>query len=69
MEHSTNNGKYPTVLLKADTGADVKLMNSRTFDTLFNRDKTILKPSSLRMEAYGNSAVEVLGKFYVFQTD
>ena len=29
MEHST---KCPTVLLKADTGADVNLMNSNTFD-------------------------------------
>ena len=41
-------------------------MNSRTFDTLFNKDRTILQPSSLRMEAYGNSAVEVLGKFHAF---
>ena len=63
MEHSKT--KCPTVLLKADTGADVNLMNSNTFDTLF-KDRTILQPSSLRMEAYGNSAVEVLGKFHVF---
>ena len=60
------NGKCPTVLLKADTSADVNFMNSRTFDTLFNRDKTILQPSSLRMEAYGNSAMELLGKFHAF---
>ena len=33
-KHSTS--KCPTVLLKADTGTDVNLMNSRTFDTLFN---------------------------------
>ena len=62
MEHST---KCPTVLLKADTGADVNLMNSNTFDTLI-KDRTLLQPSSLRMEAYRNSAVEVLGKFHVF---
>ena len=31
MEYFT---KCPTVLLKADTGADVNLMNSNTFDTL-----------------------------------
>ena len=35
VESSTSNGKCPTVLLKADTGADVNLMNSRTFDSLF----------------------------------
>ena len=57
--------KCPTVLLKADTGADVNLMNLNTLDTLI-KDRTILQPSSLRMEAYGNSAVEVLGKFHVF---
>ena len=62
MECST---KCPTVLLKADTGADVNLMNSNTFDTLI-KDRTILQTSSLRMEAYGNSAVEVLGKFHEF---
>ena len=49
MEHST---KYPTVLLKADMGADVNLMNLTTFDTLI-RDRTVLQPTSLRMEAYG----------------
>ena len=58
--------KYPTVLLKADTGANVNLMNSRTFDFIF-KHRTVLQPSSFRMEAYGNnSEVEVLGKFYVF---
>ena len=63
MEHST---KCPTVLLKADTGADVNLMNSNTFDTLI-QDRTVLQPTSLRMEAYGNNtAVEVLGKFHAF---
>ena len=41
-------------------------MNSRTFDSLFNGNRTILQPSSLRMEAYGNSIVEVLGKFHAF---
>ena len=66
MESSTSNEKCPTVLLKADTGAHVNLMNSRTFDSLFNRNRTILQPSLLRMEAYGNSAVEVLGKFHAF---
>ena len=40
-------------------------MNSNTFDTLI-KDRTILQPSSLRIEAYGNSAVEVLVKFHAF---
>ena len=62
MECST---RCPTVLLKADTGADMNLMNLNTFDTLI-KDRTILQPSSLRMEAYESGAVEVLGKFHVF---
>ena len=66
VKSSTNRGKCPTALLKADTSTDVNLMNSRTFDSLFNGNRTILQPSLLRMEAYRNSAVEVLGKFHVF---
>ena len=63
MEHST---KCPTVLLKADMGDDVNLMNSNTFDTLI-QERTVLQCTSLRMEAYGNNtAVEVLGKFHAF---
>ena len=58
VEHSKT--KCPTVLLKTDTGADVNLMNSYTFDTLF-KDRTILQPSSLRMETYGsNSSMDYL---------
>ena len=57
--------KCPTVLLKADTGADANLMNSTTFDRVIG-DRSALQLTSLRMEAYGNSAVEVLGKFYTF---
>ena len=34
--------KCPTVLLKADTSVDVNLMNSSTFDSLFNGNRTIL---------------------------
>ena len=60
------SSKCPTVLLMADTGADMNLLNSKTFDTLFNGNRTILQPSSLRMELYRNIAVEVLGKFHVF---
>ena len=43
--------KCPTVLLKADMGADVNLMNFNTFDQLMN-DRTVLELTSLRMEAY-----------------
>ena len=58
--------KCPTVLLKANTSADVNLMNARTFDSIF-QDRTVLQPSSLRMEAYrNNTAVEVLGRFHAF---
>ena len=62
VESST---KCPTVLLKANTGADVNFINSKTFDSVFNRK--VLEFTSLKMEAYGsNSAVEVLGKFHAF---
>ena len=54
----------PSVLLKADTGADVNLMNRKTFDQLF--DSKVLKPTPIKMENYGNSAVKVLGMFHVF---
>ena len=60
-----NSNKCPTVLLKTDTGADVNLMNSRTFDSMF--DRKVLQFTSLRMKVYGNnSAVEVLRKFHAF---
>ena len=65
VRNLVESSKFPTVLLKADTGADVNLMNSKTFDSLFNRK--VLEFTSLRMEAYGNnSAAEVLGKFMAF---
>ena len=55
-------GPCPTVLPKADTGTDVKLLNSTTFDWIIG-DRSILKPSTLRMETCGSSIVELLGKF------
>ena len=58
-------GPCPTVLLKADTGADVNLLNLTTFDRIIG-DRSILQPSMLKMEAYRNSTVAVLGKFYAF---
>ena len=55
----------PTILLKVDTGADVNLLNSTTFDQIIG-DRSILQPSTLKMENYGSSRVEVLGKFSAF---
>ena len=61
-----DTSKCPTVLLKADTGADVNLMNSITFDKVIG-DRTVLQLTSLRMEAYGNNTeFQVLGKFHAF---
>ena len=54
----------PSVLLKADTGADVNLINRKTFNQLF--DSKVLKPTPIRMENYGNSTVKVLGMFHAF---
>ena len=67
MENSTNSTKYSqSVLFKADTGADVNLMNKQTFDQLFGDVKNHLQLTPIRMENYGNSAVKVLGMFHAF---
>ena len=59
-------GSCPTVLLKADTGADVNLLNSSTFNKIIG-DRSLLQSTSLRMEAYGNNTeFQVLGKFQAF---
>ena len=55
-----------TVLLKADTGADMNLMNRQTFDQLFGKAKYVLQLTPIRMENYGNTAVRVLGMFHAF---
>ena len=55
----------PTVLLKANTEADINLLNSSTFNKAIG-DRLILQPSSLQMEAYGSSTVSILGKFHAF---
>ena len=55
----------PTILLKVDTGADVNLPNSTTFDRVIG-DRSILQPSTLEMENYSSSRIEVLGKFSAF---
>ena len=63
-----NNVDSPqsTVLLMADTGADVNLMNRKTFNQLFGGAKEVLKPTPIKMENYGNMAVKVLGMFHAF---
>ena len=61
MENSTNSNIPPqTALLKADTGADVNLMNRQIFNQLFGEAK-VLQLTPIRMENYGNSAVKCLG--------
>ena len=64
MDSSPSAPSTPSVLLKADTGADANLMNKRTFDQLFG--SKVLKPTPIRMENYGNSTVKVLGMFHAF---
>ena len=68
MENSTNSTVHPpqTVLLKANTGADVNLMNRQTFNQLFGKAKGVLQPTPIRMENYGNTAVKVLRMFHAF---
>ena len=51
---STGHSKLSTVLLKADTGADVNLMNKQTFNQLFGDTKGLLQLTPIRMENYGN---------------
>ena len=67
MEISTDSTVRPqqTVLLKADTGADVNLMNRQMFNQLFGQAK-VLQLTPIRMENYGNTAVIVLGMFHAF---
>ena len=71
MENSTDStvhSKCSTVLLKADTGTDVNLMNKQTFNQLFGeaKAKELLQLAPIRMENYGNSAVKVFGMFHAF---
>ena len=67
MENSTKYTTHSpqTVLLKADTGANVNLMNKQTLNQLFGEAK-VLQLTPIRMENYGNTAVKVLGMFHVF---
>ena len=68
MENSTKSTAHSpqSVLLKADTGANVNLMNRKTFDELFGEAKGVLQLTPIRMENYGNTAVKVLGMFHAF---
>ena len=75
LDHTTlrgrgnkNNAHSPqsTVLPKADTGANVNLMNRKTFEQLFGEAKGVLQLTPIRMENYGNTAVKVLGMFHAF---
>ena len=55
-----------SVLLKADTGANVNLMNRKTFDELFGQARGVLQLTPIRMENYRNTAVKVLVMFCAF---
>ena len=68
MENSTKSTAHSTqsVLLKADTGADVNLMNRKTFNQLFGQAKGVLQLTPIRIENYGNTAVKVLRMFNAF---
>ena len=48
-----------------DTGADINLMNRKTFNQLFGGAR-VLKLTPIKMENYGNTAVKVLGMFHAF---
>ena len=64
VENSTKSTACSTqsVLLKADTGTDVNLMNRKTFSQLFGEAKEVLQLTPIRMENYGNTAVKVEGQ-------
>ena len=60
-----DTGEVKKLLLKADTGANVNLMNKQTFNQLFGEAK-VLQPTPIRVENYGNTAVKVLRMFHAF---
>ena len=68
MEYSTDSTVHPSqaLLLKADTGSDVNLMNRQTFDQNFGKAKDVLQLTPIRRENYGNTAVKVLRMFHAF---
>ena len=66
LKRKNNTDSPQSVLLKADTGADINLLNRKTFNQLFGEAKEVLKPTPIKMENYGNTAVKVLGIFHAF---
>ena len=53
MEHSTSSAEHSncsTMLLKADTGADINLMNRKTIDELFGQARGVLQLTPIRLE-------------------
>ena len=55
-----------TTLKGNNTGADINLMNRKTFNQLLGGAKEVLKLTTIKMENYGNTAVKVLGMFHAF---
>ena len=65
LRKKINMDSPQSVLLKEDTGADMNLMNRKTFNQLFGEAK-VLQLTPIKMENYGNTAVKVLGMFHAF---
>ena len=65
LRRNNTDSPQSTVLLKADTGAAINLMNRKTFSQLFGEAKA-LQPTPIKMENYGNTAVKMLGMFHAF---
>ena len=72
MENSTDStwhSKCSTILLKADMGAAVNLMNRHSINSLVGA-KDLLQPTPIRMENYGNTAGQSAGKVpYICQME
>ena len=66
LRNKNNVDSPQSVLLKADTRADVNLMKRKTFNQLFGEAKGVLQLTPIKMENYGNTAVKVLGMFHAF---
>ena len=56
VDHELAHTKVSSVLLKADTGADVNLMNNVTFDSLFNRSVLQLTHQNGKLWKYGHQS-------------
>ena len=63
---STGHSNCSTMLLKADTGGDVNLMNRKNIQSTLWWSPRCCNWPPIKMENYGNTAVKVLGIFHAF---